>query len=816
MLGSTLAINNNSAFAQGDNPATCVNLYNSKITSMTIHNINNHGIQIIPVNISNSNTKFDSAVGLGYNVTFTVHTAGMSNQNNTNPGSVWYDTSANAYQQSQCVNGASPSADMTINLNNLSPGTLSDGTAQSPTWGMWGGGAAGVSYTVTWHQLYVTSTQPSNGATGIPVTGSISATFSKQVQSSTVNSNTFILKDSNNNAVPGTVSLSSDSKTATFTLFSSKPLSYSTTYTATITTGVKDLSGYPLAVNGGPNYKWSFTTAPPPPPAVPHSTTLTLNPITSIPAGNYVTATSKLTDNNASGGGVGGKTITFSGTGAWPQVASGLASAVTNPDGTFTATGRTYANVATGWTVQAHFVGDSYDKASDSAIQSYSTLNNNNGHTSALVLNPVANAHWGTKVPVAGKLTDTTAGSNNVGIGGKTITFTSPNSNPLPPSVVTNTDGTFSSFFTASNTISTGWKLQAHYAGDSNYTPSDSTIQSYSTIKHDTLLSLSILPTSITGGGNYKVYGTLKDRTVAASLGGMTVSFTATSPITISSTTTSTTGQYSVSGLKAPTTAGTYNIRTQFAGTSLYNPKTNPLVKTLTVTTTTTTATTVAATSSHTSTSPMTSSVLSSPSATTTTTLPLTPPASKVGSTIINPPPTGTTGAASNNKAPIILTPPAQQQQQQNPRPQSPIANAGTSQAANGGMVVTLDGRASYSPTGGIIVAYQWTQLATGVPVILTGANTATPTLTTPIVPSDTVLAFSLRIMDNQGAISSNPSIVYVMVKHHIAGGTAGSVPTTGLGANQQQQQPLPSHLPQPSIITIPSQPNPIFHPQLR
>jgi hypothetical protein len=121
-------------------------------------------------------------------------------------------------------------------------------------------------------------------------------------------------------------------------------------------------------------------------------------------------------------------------------------------------------------------------------------------------------------------------------------------------------------------------------------------MQSYSTIKHDTLLSLSILPTSITGGGNYKVYGTLKDRTVPAALGGMTASFTATSPITISSTTTSTTGQYSVSGLEAPTTAGTYNIQAQFAGTSLYNPKTNPLVKTLTVTTTTTTATTAAAT----------------------------------------------------------------------------------------------------------------------------------------------------------------------------------------------------------------------------
>jgi hypothetical protein len=63
--------------------------------------------------------------------------------------------------------------------------------------------------------------------------------------------------------------------------------------------------------------------------------------------------------------------------------------------------------------------------------------------------------------------------------------------------------------------------------------------------------------------------------------------------------------------------------------------------------------------------------------------------------------------------------------------------------------------------------------------VILTGTNTATPTFTTPLVPTDTVLALSLRVMDNHGAISSNPSIVYVIVKHHIAAGTTGNVPTT-------------------------------------
>ena len=36
----------------------------------------------------------------------------------------------------------------------------------------------------------------------------------------------------------------------------------------------------------------------------------------------------------------------------------------------------------------------------------------------------------------------------------------------------------------------------------------------------------------------------------------------------------------------------------------------------------------------------------------------------------------------------------------------------------------------------------------TGVPVLLLGANTATPTFAVPMVPTDTVLAFSLRVQD--------------------------------------------------------------------
>ena len=47
-------------------------------------------------------------------------------------------------------------------------------------------------------------------------------------------------------------------------------------------------------------------------------------------------------------------------------------------------------------------------------------------------------------------------------------------------------------------------------------------------------------------------------------------------------------------------------------------------------------------------------------------------------------------------------------------------------------------------------------------------ANTATPTFVAPMIPYDTMLAFGLKVLDSDGgAVSSNPTIVYVMVKHH-------------------------------------------------
>jgi hypothetical protein len=121
------------------------------------------------------------------------------------------------------------------------------------------------------------------------------------------------------------------------------------------------------------------------------------------------------------------------------------------------------------------------------------------------------------------------------------------------------------------------------------------------------------------------------------------------------------------------------------------------------------------------------------------------------------------------------------------------------SQTVIGGSKVTLNGMSSYSPNiNNRIIEYEWTQLHTGVPITLVGANTATPTFTTPIVPTDTQLAFGVRVMDNHGSISTNTAIAYVIVKHNISN-------TPVISSNSiiqpQKQQELPVPTPHSPII---------------
>lgn len=98
----------------------------------------------------------------------------------------------------------------------------------------------------------VTSTEPLNNVTGVARNTTIAFTFSEEMDPLTINSSTFTLKQGAT-AVPGTVTYSG--KTGTFNPTTS--LAANTTYTATVTTGAKSLTGNTLATN----IVWSFTTS---------------------------------------------------------------------------------------------------------------------------------------------------------------------------------------------------------------------------------------------------------------------------------------------------------------------------------------------------------------------------------------------------------------------------------------------------------------------------------------------------------------------------------------------------------------------------
>ena len=103
----------------------------------------------------------------------------------------------------------------------------------------------------------VTSNLPVNAATGVAVGSAVSATFSESMDAATISTATFTLQRTGPRMGPpvsGTTSYDVPSKVATFTPGSA--LVSGTNYTATITTGARDLSGNGLATNK----VWTFTT----------------------------------------------------------------------------------------------------------------------------------------------------------------------------------------------------------------------------------------------------------------------------------------------------------------------------------------------------------------------------------------------------------------------------------------------------------------------------------------------------------------------------------------------------------------------------
>jgi hypothetical protein len=118
---------------------------------------------------------------------------------------------------------------------------------------------AGQTYTVTQAGVppTITAMSPSSGAADVAVNTPVTVTFSETMSSSSITTSSFTLTQGSS-PVSGTVSYDSGSQTATFTPLSA--LAYSTSYTATLTTGVQDSEGVALASSSS----WSFTTLSPP------------------------------------------------------------------------------------------------------------------------------------------------------------------------------------------------------------------------------------------------------------------------------------------------------------------------------------------------------------------------------------------------------------------------------------------------------------------------------------------------------------------------------------------------------------------------
>ena len=380
--------------------------------------------------------------------------------------------------------------------------------------------------------------------------------------------------------------------------------------------------------------------------------------------------------------------------------------------GPITLTGPDTANVT--YTPNSDYVGqDSFQfKVNDGIVDSSNvgvvSISILEPRSTTLTLGPVSNVPWSKTVSVTGKLTDNVGG--NVGIGGKTISFDGTGAANLQ-STVTASDGSFSSTGAAPQTVSTGWTVQAHFAGDASYDPSMATA-TYNTLKHDTSLSISLSPSKLKGGATYSVTGILTDITnvPSSALSGKIISFTATPPIIISDKITDAIGQYSATGLKAPNTKASYNIQSHFAGDSLYGLKDSPTAILQVIGKGTSTSTAIAPQN-------------------------MTGPSSTTSSEKV----TNDTSLPSEN---VVV--------QNN----APVANGGDDQTVSANTEVTLDGSKS-SDEDGKLVSYKWEQ-TDGPKVDIKDSDEAKASFNAPSLSEDSKLVFKLTVIDDQDASDSD------------------------------------------------------------
>ena len=98
---------------------------------------------------------------------------------------------------------------------------------------------------------YIGSVSPAGAAIDVPLSTTITATFSKDMDPASVQSG-FTVRDSSGNNVAGTVTYDTTTRTATFR--PAAPLGYGAAYSAHVT-GARDTRGNSITA-----YSWGFTT----------------------------------------------------------------------------------------------------------------------------------------------------------------------------------------------------------------------------------------------------------------------------------------------------------------------------------------------------------------------------------------------------------------------------------------------------------------------------------------------------------------------------------------------------------------------------
>jgi hypothetical protein len=195
--------------------------------------------------------------------------------------------------------------------------------------------------------------------------------------------------------------------------------------------------------------------------------------------------------------------------------------------------------------------------------------------TTQLSLDSIQDTLWGSSVKVKGQLTD----RYGIPIAGKTITFNGNGSTSLGSSsytIATDSNGRFSASATAPSSVSKTWTLQAHFAGDTAFSPSSSIVDTYSTLPHSTSLTLSN-PSSVPWGNSIKFSSKLYDSSTGGPISNAKISYDNIVPG--SSVLTDSNGLTKMT-ITAPNSVGTgWSAQTSFAGNSLYTASSSDLQK---------------------------------------------------------------------------------------------------------------------------------------------------------------------------------------------------------------------------------------------